>query len=182
MAKRLSARKIASMKPEKFQKLTPEEQVSVLSRAEELLIKRLKTIERKGLKNMAYAYEKYMPEIPEDYNKLNKYQTSYVFARFQDAIKAKTSTWQGITKVIKTEEQRIGLDFATEDERYAFWHTYEEFMHQNPKYYDQSARVQQMLASMTTWRKANVYGEGSKWSFTSQDISELLNKVRGWII
>lgn len=104
----------------------------------------------------------------------------------REFLKAQTSTYTGIKKLWAEEEARMfykplesrglkvtsamkkQLGFQNEEQRRRFWSAYSEFMHQNPRYYDQSTRVQQFIGVSTFWRTRD---------FNANDINELIGRL-----
>ena len=132
---------------------------------------RLKTIEKQKL--TSYAAEAYLgAEIPKASTKASTiYSVKHKVTILKEFLNAKSSTAKGIKDIYKSEEQRIfgqGKGFRSEEERKRFWQAYMEFMHQNPRFYDQSARVQQFLGRESFWREK---------SFTAEDLSRIVNNM-----
>ena len=132
---------------------------------------RLKTIEKQKL--TSYAAEAYLgAEIPKASTRASTiYSVKHKVTILKEFLNAKSSTAKGIKEIYKSEERRIfghEKGFKSEDERKRFWQAYMEFMHQNPRFYDQSARVQQFLGRESFWREK---------SFTAEDLSRIVNNL-----
>lgn len=166
-----SLKDLLSLSAEDIGRLTKKEGISLEKRYRKAAESRLKTIEKQGL--TSYAAEAYLgAEIPQPSNaKSTIYSVKHKVTVLKEFLNAKTSTAQGIKKVFKAEETRIfgrGKGFETEDERKRFWNAYMEFMHQNPRFYDQSARVQQFLGRESFWRYKD---------FTAEDLNRIMNNL-----
>ena len=140
---------------------------------------------------VSYAAEEYfggqeLPDLPPKNASRQKLQHSAI--SLKEFLKAETSTLKGIKNVLKREEARIfgveqkdgtykkvnkDLGFKTENERKRFWSAYMEFFNQHPEEMigaRDSTRLQQFLGRESWWR----------WrEFTADDISALVNKMRG---
>lgn len=131
--------------------------------------RRLDTIYRQGL--TSYAAEAYLgaerPELSKPTSTI--YSVKHKVTILKEFLNSKSSTAQGIKKIYKEEEVRIfgknKVGFQSEEERRRFWQAYMEFMHQNPRFYDQSARVQQFIGRESFWRER---------SFTAGDLNSIL--------
>ena len=130
---------------------------------------RLDTIYRQGL--TSYAAEAYLgAERPELSKRgASVYAVKHKATILKEFLNAQSSTAKGIKKIYKDEETRIfgknKVGFQSEEERRRFWQAYMEFMHQNPRFYDQSSRVQQFLGRESFWRER---------SFTANDLNSIL--------
>ena len=140
---------------------------------------------------VSYAAEEYfggqeLPDLPPKNASRQKLQHSAI--SLKEFLKAETSTLKGIKNVLKREEARIfgveqkdgtykkvnkDLGFKTENERKRFRSAYMEFVNQHPEEMigaRDSTRLQQFLGRESWWR----------WrEFTADDISALVNKMRG---
>lgn len=125
-------------------------------------------------KMTSYAAEAYLgAERPTmSTPKSTIYSVKHKVTILKEFLNSKSSTAAGIKKIYKSEEARIfgadGMGFQTEDERKRFWQAYMEFMHQNPRFYDQSSRVQQFLGRETFWRKK---------SFSAEDLDRIVRNM-----
>lgn len=130
---------------------------------------RLDTIYRQGL--TSYAAEAYLgAERPELSKRgASVYAVKHKATVLKEFLNAQSSTAKGIKKIYKDEEVRIfgknKVGFQSEEERRRFWQTYMEFMHQNPRFYDQSSRVQQFIGRESFWRDR---------SFNADDLNRIL--------
>ena len=163
---------LLSLSPSDIGKLTKAQTIALEKRYMKAATGRMKTIKKQGL--TSYAAEAYLgAEIPKpSTNKSTIYSVKHKVTILKEFLNAKTSTAKGIKAIYKSEETRIfgdGKGFQSEDERKRFWQAYMEFMHQNPRYYDQSTRIQQFLGRETFWRKS---------SFTAGDLTKLLVEIQ----
>lgn len=167
------AAKITKFTEEQFNKLDQKELLALTKRTYELAGKRVKAIEKKGLESIALQryFGGHLPPVPADSTTLQQLRRR--FASMQRFLKAKTSTAQGIEKYYKSQSKRIfGEDSKEEldpDTASRFWNTYQEFMHQNPIYLDDSDRVRQTISRMSFWYKRD---------FTAEDLDEILKGVK----
>ena len=133
---------------------------------------RLDTIYRKGL--TSYAAEAYLGAERLELSKQTStiYSIKHKATILKEFLNSKSSTAQGIKKIYKEEEARIfgrnNVGFQSEEERKRFWQAYMEFMHQNPRFYDQSARVQQFIGRESFWRDR---------SFNADDLNRIVNNM-----
>ena len=140
--------------------------------------KRLKTI--KKYKEYSGAAETYfgkvgIPEVSTSKSTRNEMQRK--IATYKDFLESKTSSLTGLRKVRKEAEKRIfgtnkkgepKYKFTNLEEERRFWKAYEEFMHQNSIYFNQSFRIQQFLGQETFWKTRD---------FTQSDFNSLLVKL-----
>lgn len=173
---KMSARDILRIKDERLNTATANELKLLAERSAQLFLKRQRQIEKAGLSDFAFA-NKYLKNVGFQFSSTRNEFLRDV-ARYRQYFGAKSSTKQGIIKVMSEQEERLSrlagqeIKFADEKERTRFWQAYDEFMHQNSEYDNRqgSDRVQQYLAQSDFWQKR---------SFTADDLTELLNKVQG---
>lgn len=137
---------------------------------------RLKTIEKQGL--TSYAAERYLgderPTLSTGASSI--YSVKHKVTILKEFLNAQSSTAAGIRKVWSKEEARISraaetnIEWKNEDQRKRFWSAYKEFMHQNPRFIDESERVQRFLGRTTFWKYR---------SFTAEDLSNLVDALDG---
>ena len=137
---------------------------------------RLDTIYKKGL--TSYAAERYLgderPTLSTGASTI--YSVKHKVTILKEFLNAKSSTSAGIRKIWSTETARIShlagnkIEFDSEEERKRFWSAYQEFMHQNPRFADESERVQRFLGRATFWKEK---------SFTAQDLLNLVDALDG---
>jgi len=152
--------------------LTKRQLRTVERRLRETTERRLGVIEKHGY--TSYAAERYfdkgkLPERSLVTDTINAVR--HKVAVLQHFLQSKSSSYTGLKRVFKAEEQRIfGVNkgFSNDAQRQRFWQAYMEFMNQNPRYYDQSTRVQQFLGQSTFWK----YRE-----FNADDLSNLANQM-----
>ena len=173
---KMSARDIMRIKDERLNTATANELKLIAERSAQLFLKRQKQIEKAGLSNFAFA-NKYLKDVGFQFSSTRNELLRDV-ARYRQFFGAKSSTKQGIIKVMTEQEERLSnlagqeIKFATDEERTRFWEAYDEFMHQHAEYDNKqgSDRVQQYLAQSGFWTKRG---------FTADDLIDLLNKVQG---
>ena len=160
---------IVDISPEEFMQLSKEElkaRVQILASAGN---KRLKRAQEKGFSS---------PSI-EAVLKKGKFSTkdkSFAqlrneFIRAKQFLQSKTGTLGEFNKFKRhalaqlTKESGIKI---TPEQFDTFWRAYEEFMHQNSIYFNQSLRIQQFLGQETFWKTRD---------FTQGDFNSLLVKL-----
>ena len=150
-------------------KLTKAQSKALEKRYYKAAQKRLDTVYRQGL--TSYAAESYLGAERPELSKRGAtiHSVKHKVTILKEFLNAKTSTAAGIKKVFKEEEVRIfGKNkpgFQSEEERRRFWQAYMEFMHQNPRFYDQSSRVQQFIGRESFWRDR---------SFNASDLNRIV--------
>lgn len=173
---KMSARDILRIKDERLNTATANELKLLAERSAQLFLKRQRQIEKAGLSDFAFA-NKYLKNVGFQFSSTrNEYLRDV--ARYRQFFRAKSSSKQGIIKVMSEQEERLSklagreIKFTTDEERTRFWNAYDEFMHQNSEYDNKqgSDRVQQYLAQSDFWTKRG---------FTAGDLIDLLNKVEG---
>jgi len=162
---------LINLTPEDMAKLTKRESLTLERRLREATERRIKTLDKQGIRS--FAFERYLGgSLPTKANSSDSRQSmQHKIAMYHTFLNAKTSSVAGVRKVWKEQEARIfgkNPGFQSEDERKRFWSAYDEFMHQNPRFYYESTRVQQFLGEMSFWRKK---------SFTADDLMQLLRKM-----
>ena len=162
---------LLSLSAEDIGRLTKAQSITLEKRYMKAAKGRLKSIEKQNL--TSYAAEAYLgAEIPKASTKGSSiYSVKHKVTILKEFLNAKSSTVKGIKDIYRSEERRIfgnGKGFQNEDERKRFWQAYMEFMHQNPRFYDQSARVQQFLGRESFWREK---------SFTAEDLTRIVNNL-----
>lgn len=163
---------LLSLKPSDIGKFSKSQSKALEKRLYAAAQRRLNTVYKQGLRS--YAAEKYFgaerPSKPSGSSSI--YALKHRVTVLKEFLNAKTSTAAGIKKVFKEEEIRIfgknGLGFQSEEERQRFWNAYMEFMHQNPRFYDQSSRVQQFLGRESFWRNR---------TFTASDLNRIVTEM-----
>lgn len=164
---------LISMTAEDIGKLTRDQSVRLEKRLYKETKKRLDTIYKHGFRSIIaeYNFGDAYPEKPS--NKPSIYATKHRVTALHDFLSNDKSSYTGLKKFYAQEEIRVfgekGAGFKNEDQRTRFWHAYEEFMHQNPIFYDQSTRVQQFLGRETFWRHRD---------FNSADFNSILTKMQ----
>ena len=167
-----SLKDLLSLSATEIGKLSRDQSVRLEKRLYKVAKTRLDTIYRHNISS--YAAEAYFGDVyPDKPSKTASVQaTKHRVTILKEFLNAQTSTYTGIKKVFKAEENRIfgkkGDGFQDEDERKRFWNAYMEFMHQNPRFYDQSARVQQFLGRESFWRNRE---------FTASDLSRIVHNL-----
>lgn len=162
---------LVNLTPQDIAKLTKRESLTLERRLREATERRVNTLQKQGIRS--FAFERYLGgSLPTKATSSDSRQSmQHKIAMYHTFLNAKTSSVTGVKKVWKEQEKRIfrgAPGFKTEEERKRFWAAYEEFMHQNPRFYYESTRIQQFLGEMSFWRKK---------SFTANDLSELLRKM-----
>lgn len=133
---------------------------------------RLDTIYKQGL--TSYAAEAYLGAERPELSKRGAtiFSLKHKVTILKEFLNAKSSTAKGIKKIYKDEEVRIfgknRVGFQSEEERRRFWQAYMEFMHQNPRFYDQSSRVQQFIGRESFWRDR---------SFSAEDLNRIVTNM-----
>lgn len=162
---------ILKMPTEEIAKLTKEESISLERRLRQITKSRLKTFEKKGYTSPVYE-RIFGDELPKVSKRTSTRQSiQHKIAMYRSFFEGKTSTFSGLKKILNEQEKRIfgnNDGFGDEESRKRFWRAYNEFMHQNPRFYDESDKVQKQLADMSFWRNR---------SFNADDLMTLLNKV-----
>ena len=167
-----SLKDLLSLSAAEIGKLTRDQSVRLEKRLYKVAKTRLDTVYKHNLSS--YAAEAYFGDVyPDKPSKTATVQaTKHRVTILKEFLNAETSTYAGIKRVFKAEEKRIfgkkGDGFQDEDERKRFWNAYMEFMHQNPRFYDQSARVQQFLGRESFWRNRE---------FRASDLSKIVKKL-----
>ena len=167
-----NASKLTRLTEEQYNALNQKELLGLTKRAYELAEKRVKAINKKGLESI--ALQRYfggtLPSVPTTETSIQQLRRK--FASMQRFLKAKTSTAQGITKYYDSQAKRIfGPDSDEKldhDTAKRFWDAYNEFMHQNPIYLDDSDRVRQTIARMSFWYKRD---------YTAEDLGKILKRM-----
>ena len=163
---------LLDLSAEDIGKLTKSQSIRLEKRLYKEAERRLKTIYSHGYRSMIaeYNFGDIHPQKPTE--KATIYATKHRVTALKDFLENKRSTYTGLRKYYKEEEARIfgksGFSFNSEDERTRFWRAYDEFMHQNPAFYDQSTRVQQAIGRTTFWRQHD---------FTADDLSNVLREL-----
>lgn len=163
---------LLSMSAADIGKLTKAQSIRLEKRLYKEANRRLKTIYSHGYRSMIAEYN-FGGEYPtKPSQSASIYATKHRVTALKDFLENKRSTYTGLRQYYKKEEGRIfgktGSAFNSEDERVRFWRAYDEFMHQNPAFYDQSTRVQQAIGRMTFWRKHD---------FTAENLSDILGEL-----
>lgn len=165
---------LLSLSAEDIGRLTKKQSIQLEKRLYKAAKSRLDTIYKHGMRSIKaeYSFGAEYPEKPS--NSASIYATKHRVTALKDFLESDKSTYSGIKKFYQKEELRIfgerGAGFKSEDERIRFWRAYDEFMHQNPQFYDQSTRVQQFIGRETFWRR----GE-----FTAMDLNNILTNMMG---
>lgn len=169
-----SAAKITRFTEEQYNVLNQKEILGLTKRAYELAEKRVKAINKKGYESI--ALQRYfggsLPSVPTSDTSIQQLRRK--FASMQRFLKAKTSTAQGIKQYYESQAKRIFGPDSTEtldpETAKRFWNAFNEFMHQNPIYIEESDRVRQTIARMSFWYKSD---------FTAEDLSDILKEMEG---
>lgn len=168
-----SVSELLSLTAEDIGKLTKAQSIRLEKRLYKVAQSRLDTIYKHGFRSIKaeYNFGDIRPSKPTD--RATIYATKHRVTALKDFLEDDKSTYTGIRKFYAKEEMRIfgkkGVGFKNEDERVRFWRAYEEFMHQNPIFYDQSTRVQQFLGRETFWRHRD---------FDATDFNNILTKMQ----
>lgn len=164
---------LVELSPETIAKMTKAETLAVTKRLHAAAERRLKVIEKHGL--TSYAENAYfqgsLPVLATKEASRQKIQHQMV--QLQSFLGAKTSTYTGLKKVLKAEEERIfegGRGFTSDAQRERFWSAYMEFKRQSPTMFAAlgSTRIQQFIGQETFWRRRG---------FNSDDINNLVAKA-----
>ena len=168
------ATKLTKFTEEQYNVLNQKELLGLTKRAYELAEKRVRAIDKKGLESIALKryFGGKLPAAPTSETSIQQLRRR--FASMQRFLKAKTSTAQGITKYYESQSKRIFGPNSDEkldpDTAKRFWNAFEEFLHQNPRFIDDSDRVRQTIARMSFWYKND---------FTAEDLSNILKEMEG---
>lgn len=165
--------RIKNIDVEQYRALADPDLLSLAKRAYTLASKRLKSISKKGLESAAAT--RYFPSgLAEPKLSDDRASLLHQFAQMKRFISAKTSTVQGIQKQQREVSARIfgpeSKEEMSPEQATRFWSAYKEFMNQYPAYYDESLRVQQMLGTLSFWKKRD---------FTVQDIDDMIERLEG---
>ena len=164
---------LVSMTAADIGKLTRDQSVRLEKRLYKEVKKRLDVIYKHGFRSIIaeYNFGDMYPQKPTE--KPTIYATKHRVTALHDFLNNDKSSYTGLKKFYAKEEMRVfgkkGAGFKNEDQRTRFWRAYEEFMHQNPVYIDQSTRVQQFLGRESFWRHRD---------FSMADFNELLTKLQ----
>ena len=166
------ATKLTKFTEEQYNVLNQKELLGLTKRAYELAEKRVKAIDKKGLESI--ALQRYfggkLPTAPTSETSIQQLRRR--FASMQRFLRAKTSTAQGITKYYDSQAKRIFGPNSEEkldpDTAKRFWNAFNEFMHQNPRFIDESDRIRQTIARMSFWYKRD---------FTAEDLKDILDEM-----
>lgn len=165
--------RIKNLTVEQYKGLSDIDLAALAQRAFTLAEKRVKNIQKKGLTSPA-LYRYFAGGLVEPKQTSDRASLLHQFAQLKRFLSAKTSTVQGIEKSAKSISSRIfgpeSEEEFTSEQASRFWAAYREFMNQYPAYYDESARIQQMLGTMTFWKKRD---------FNAQDIDEMIERLEG---
>lgn len=173
---KMRADKITRFTEEQYNKLNQKELLDLTKRAYQLAEKRVAAINKIGYQSI--ALQRYfggsLPSVPTSETSIQQLRRK--FASMQRYLKAKTSTAQGIKKYIESQSKRI---FGADSEEVLdpetasrFWNAFNEFMHQNPIYLDDSDRVRQTIARMSFWYKRD---------YTAEDLKNILTEMEGTV-
>ena len=164
-----SLKDLLSLSASDIGKLTKAQTRALEKRYYKAAQKRLDTIYRQGL--TSYAAEAYLGAERPELSKRGAtiYAVKHKATILKEFLNSQSSTAKGIKKIYKDEETRIfgknKVGFQSEEERRRFWQAYMEFMHQNPRFYDQSSRVQQFIGRESFWRDR---------SFNAEDLNRIV--------
>lgn len=171
---KMSAHDITRISEDRLRRATTKELFNLVNRAQSLFGKRLHAIYKANLGGFAYAANLKIDPTEMSGTPTTRYEAAHMLSMFREFFKSKTSTVQGIKKMIAKEEKRLSdlagrdITFSSEDMRINFWSAYMEFLRTNPALdtRQNSERIQQILGEMKFWEERG---------FTADDLETALS-------